>query len=223
MWIAKVKMDGEKALIGGACKKYSVSACAYPVSICSKNKMLNVYFTLVAFGDENAKKKFFDCLKKSKRIINFEKNSDFVIGQIREKNNVGPMYKYNIVHVEPIKFDIDGGETWTVASSNKKDIIGFTERMERLFEAEILKITQNKITNISIMTFHPDLTILQKRAVQLAIEKEYYEHPRKIELKELAKLMNLSYSTYHAHLRKAERKLIPFLFEHSSRHISLES
>ena len=54
---------------------------------------------------------------------------------------------------------------------------------------------------------------MQKRAVELAIEKGYYEIPRKIELKELADLMGISYSTYQVHLRKAERNLIPHFFE----------
>jgi predicted DNA binding protein len=65
------------------------------------------------------------------------------------------------------------------------------------------------------MTLHPELTDKQKTAIELAIKNGYYEYPRKIELKKLAKIMKVSYSTYQAHLRKAEKSLIPFFFEKS--------
>jgi hypothetical protein len=49
----------------------------------------------------------------------------------------------------------------------------------------------------------------QREAVELAIQHGYYDYPRKVEVQELAKMAKLAFSTYQAHLRKAERKLIP--------------
>ena len=51
--------------------------------------------------------------------------------------------------------------------------------------------------------------------MNLAIKHSYYDYPRKIELEKLADIMKISYSTYQAHLRKAEKKLLPFFFESS--------
>src|SRR3989344_1593129 len=44
------------------------------------------------------------------------------------------------------------------------------------------------------------------------LEKRYYEVPRKISVEELAKMAELSFSTFQVHLRKAEKNLIPFYF-----------
>ena len=59
----------------------------------------------------------------------------------------------------------------------------------------------------------PKLTNKQKQAMNLAIKHRYYDYPRKIDVQELAKLSKLSFSTFHAHLRKAEQKLLPYFFD----------
>ena len=63
------------------------------------------------------------------------------------------------------------------------------------------------------MQENPELTEKQKQAMNLAIKQGYYNYPRKISIEQLAKLSKLSFSTFHAHLRKAEQKLLPFFFE----------
>jgi predicted DNA binding protein len=215
MWIARFKMDGEKALLGGLCKKYQTVASAFPFCVHSEPKGLRVYFTLFLFAEKEKKKKFIAELKKSGRIIDIENNGDFIIGQIKEKNIVKSMYNYNIFHTEPVKFDKDGIESWSVASWDKKDLVKFANNMEKLFKVKMLQISQEKISNVSVLTVYPELTVPQKRAIELAIEHGYYEIPRKIELKDLANAMKVCYSTYQVHLRKAEKKLLPFFFSKS--------
>jgi predicted DNA binding protein len=91
--------------------------------------------------------------------------------------------------------------------------IAGAQTIKRVFKGcELISVKEEKITSFTITSIQPELTNKQKRAVELAINNDYYEYPRKIELKKLAKLMNLSYSTYQAHLRKAEKKLIKFLY-----------
>jgi predicted DNA binding protein len=50
-------------------------------------------------------------------------------------------------------------------------------------------------------------------AMELAIKNGYYHSPRNISVEQLAKLAKLSFSTFQVHLRKAEEKLIPYMFE----------
>ena len=57
---------------------------------------------------------------------------------------------------------------------------------------------------------HPHFTENQKQALNLAIKNGYYDYPRKISIQDLAKHLDLSFSTFHAHLRKAEQKILPF-------------
>ena len=57
----------------------------------------------------------------------------------------------------------------------------------------------------------PFLTKGQKRAIELATQRGYYNFPRKTELKHLAKEAGISLSTFREHLRKAEKKVMPDL------------
>lgn len=213
MWVASVKFNGEKALIGGACKKYNVSALAYPIFVRGHKRSFIVYFTLVLLGEENNKKRLVSFLKKHKRIYGIERHDDLVFGQLREKELAEPVYGPNIFHKEPIRINEQGVEVWTVASFKKRDLVSFVDRLEDLFKAEILNIVQLDVSNLSVLTICPDLTRNQKNAIELAVKRGYYDSPRKIDVMALAKMMGRSYATYHVHLRKAEKKLIPFFFE----------
>ena len=77
--------------------------------------------------------------------------------------------------------------------------------------AELLKFKKQKIRNISIVGVLPELTDKQKEVLELAIKSGYYDYPRKIELRDLAKQLKISLSTYREHLRIAERKVMPNL------------
>ena len=45
--------------------------------------------------------------------------------------------------------------------------------------------------------------------MQIAINSGYYDYPKKITLPELAEKMQISYSTFQAHLKKAEGRIFP--------------
>ena len=60
---------------------------------------------------------------------------------------------------------------------------------------------------------HPKLSPKQKEAVELAVKEGYYNYPRKIDLEGLAKLSKVKRQTYQENLRRAEKKLVPFLIE----------
>ena len=55
------------------------------------------------------------------------------------------------------------------------------------------------------------LTFKQQKALTLAFNSGYYELPRKIYLKNLAKEMNIHRRTFEEHLRKAEKKIMTYL------------
>ncbi|MFW6311759.1 MAG: helix-turn-helix domain-containing protein, partial [Nanoarchaeota archaeon] len=48
----------------------------------------------------------------------------------------------------------------------------------------------------------------QEKIIKLALDLVYYNWPRKISIKELAKKLNLSKATIAEHLRKAEIKIL---------------
>lgn len=212
MWVAKFKINGSKALIGNIVKKHKISLSFYPFSFHKTGKVLQIYGAGFLFGQEENKKAFMECLRKHPRTMNLENNGDFAIACIREPLLHKLAYHHKIIHLEPIIIEEDGTEFWTLGSWDKKILTDFIDLTEKTHEAKILKIFQKKITNLSILSIQPELTDKQKNAIELAIKNGYYEYPRKIDLKNLAKIKGISFSTFHAHLRKAEQKLLPFYF-----------
>lgn len=213
MWVAKIKLNGENAIIGSRCKKFNVSVSGYPVSNFCNMDCIYTYAFYFIYGDEENIKFFIKDMKKDERVLHIENKGNFIVSQIKEPEKYKKVYSHDLIHLKPLIINRDGTQFWTLGSWNKKSLNDFIKLAEKVHNGELLSIKEEKIDNFSIFSMQPNLTIKQKKALETAIANRYYEYPRKTELKKLAKLRNLSYSTYHAHLRKAEQKLFPFLFE----------
>jgi len=213
MWTAKITFDGSQALIGSKTLKHKINIFAFPLSYSYEKNWVIVHITGNILGKENNIKKFVKDLKKQKRTINFELNNKFFIGTIKEPIKAKNIYNKNLIHLIPALIDENGQEYISFGSFNRKALEKAIKVLRKHWKAKLIFIKEKKIKNISIIQLQPELTSKQKQAIELAIKHSYYSYPRKIELKKLAKLMKISYSTYQAHLRKAEQKLLPFFFE----------
>lgn len=212
MWVAKVKLSGEAGRIGSRTKKFNLSVSGFPVSFYTKKEGIYVYMVGFLFGEQKNKERFIRDIKKEKGVLHIENKDDFIIAQVIEPLKLAPMYNSKIINLEPIFIDEKGYNHWTIGSWDKEELMGFIKVVEREFRGDLVSINQKKITNFSILSMQPGLTMKQKRAMELAINENYYSYPRKVELRDLAKRMKLSYSTFQAHLRKAEQKILPFFF-----------
>ncbi|MBI2449698.1 helix-turn-helix domain-containing protein [Candidatus Pacearchaeota archaeon] len=123
------------------------------------------------------------------------------------------IYNKDIIYVAPALISDQGYEIITVGCFDKIPLLKVVNVLEKKLNGELISIQQRKLNSISVMKIHPELTNKQKHAMQLAIKNGYYRSPRKIDLKQLAKLAGLSFSTFQVHLRKAEEKLMPYFFE----------
>ncbi len=212
MWTAKISFYGEKALLGEKSIIYKINLAGYPLSYYYKDKWVFVHIAGVMFGKEENKRLFIKDLRESNRVVNIEVNNDFIIGTIKEPAIAKTFYNKDIIHLAPTIIS-QGNETMTIGSFSKDKLLKAIKVFEKLHNAKIHYIQQKKIKNISIVKEHPDLTKKQRDSMALALEHGYYDYPRKISVEELSKLSSLSFSTFHAHLRKAEHKLMPFFFE----------
>jgi len=213
MWTAKISFDGKNALIGSKTLKHKVNFFGFPLSYSYQKNCIIVHITGILTGKEKNKKEFIKDFKKAERLINLEVNGDFFIGTIKEPLLAKDVYNKEIIHLAPALIDENGNETINIGSFKKQNIIKAITILEKHYKAKLHSVEERKVKSISIIKEHPELTDKQKNALELAIKHGYYNYPRKIKLKKLAKLMKISYSTYQAHLRKAEQKLIPFFFE----------
>jgi len=212
MWVAKIKIEGANTLLGNLAKMFSISATGYPVHTYEKEDSLYTDFAGFIFGTEENEKNFLEKLNQSSRITNLEKEGNFIIARIKESMKNRDVYQYDFIHVEPVVIKEDGTEFWTLGTKEKEKIMKFISALEKIPGAEILSVQQKKISNLALVNIQPNFSLKQRIAMDLAVRHGYYTYPRRITIKQLAKIEKLSYSTFQAHLRKAENKFFPFCF-----------
>lgn len=212
MWVAKIKLNGENAIIGSRCKKFNVSVSGYPISTFYDSKTIHIYTAYFIFGEDTNIKAFIKDLRKDDKVLHIENKGNFIISQIKEPAKHACAYHHSIIHLKPLIIKENGIEFWVLGSWNKEYLNNFLNLIEKSHNGELLSVKKEKINNFSIISMRTELTNNQEKAVESAMRNGYYNYPRDIEIKKLANLNKISYSTYHAHLRKAEKKLLQCLF-----------
>ncbi|MEK6792898.1 MAG: helix-turn-helix domain-containing protein [Nanoarchaeota archaeon] len=213
MWVAKIKLDSQKTLMGKNALENNVSLIGFPLSHHIQAPWIFVNVAGTIFGEEKDKKNFIKSMKKEDRVINIESNNDFIIATVKDPDYLHPFYDKSILHVSPALISKKGYEIVTLGSFDRNKLMEIAEILGKEYKAELLSINQKKVKSLSIVKIEPELTKKQKDAISLAIKNGYYNVPRKISVESLAKMAKLSFSTFQVHLRKAESKLIPYYFE----------
>jgi len=184
----------------------------FPISYSYEKEGVIVQIAGNVIGNEKNIKDFIKEMKSEKRVLNIEINEGFVIGEIKEPEYTNDLYQKDIFHISPALISSKGFEIVEIGSFERSKLIKVINLLERNLKAEVLSLREKKIKTISLAKISPDLTNKQKKAIELAIREGYYQVPRKTSVEKLAKLSNLSFSTFQVHLRKAEQKLMPFLY-----------
>ena len=213
MWVLKLKLDSSKQLLGRLAIKHKVSMTGYPLSYYKDKNHLYLIAAGFIFGEEKNKKALFREIKKSPEVIKFEKTNDFIINITKQPLFTEPVYNPEIIRPNPVIINKTGYHIWDLASFNRKALENVLEFAEKYLGAQVLKFREEKISNINFTKLLPELTINQKKAMELALNNGYYEYPKKINMESLAKKQGISYSTYQAHLKKAESKILPQIYE----------
>lgn len=219
MWVAKFKIYDKGNKFRELVEKNQIVIYYYPINYYVKNK--RYYFIAVGFVQGN-NNKFLNELKKFKKgkgrkleLLEVEDNFFTIITSNtiseEEKKYVKVFYNPSIISVKPIIFYKDGWEEWEIASMERKAIEKLIEIGEEVYELKLLKFYKKKMKNFGFLTLLPELTEKQDRALRLALGEGYYNYPRKTSLDKLSKISKLSFSTFQAHVRKAENKILSYV------------
>lgn len=216
MWVLKLSMFDEKGIFSCRNKKFKVKTYAYRTGYYTKSKKANLNAILLIEGNEKNKNNFIKSLKDDKYVKNIEVKGNLINCHIikplkissKRKENI--FYSLNLIHIKPVFTNEEATEIWEIGSWNREILQKILKFAKNLYEGKLLYLKKLKLSESDFLFFslYPKLTQKQKTAFLLALDKGYYEFPRNIELKELAKLMKLSYTSYQFHLRKAERKIM---------------
>ena len=215
MWVAKLRLKHEDCVIGRRCKRFNVISIGIPFNSYKDNdKAYFSHFETLVGEDQNIQK-FIEDLKDDPSIHNLEVqgNSIFFVNELPLQQTI-PTTHYNpkIFFIKPVVVDEKGYEDWEIGSWDEQILRDFVVNLQKEhFEVKILKIQNEKLNQIYFPQVMPFLTKGQKRALEIATQRGYYDFPRNSELKDLAKEAGISLSTFREHLRKAEKKIMPDL------------
>lgn len=225
MWLLKIRGFDDQNIFGAKAIKHNVSVHYYPSSYYTeKDRYFFIAIGLVEGPDKNVRAFFEDLkgektpLKNGRWVSKIETEGNFFVcvtaqsRTVEARKYVRNFYNPKFVHVNPATISPDGREEWNVASLERKDLETLIRIAKKNYHGEILVFKKTRLGNIGVLSVLPELTEKQKTAFGLAVKNGYYEYPRKTELKKLSRLMGRSLSTYQAHLRKTEKRLLPFIY-----------
>tara|TARA_Y100000310_G_C20655342_1_gene801697 strand:+ start:1216 stop:1875 length:660 start_codon:yes stop_codon:yes gene_type:complete len=214
MWLAKFKIKHKSCLITPNCVKFKVTDNAYLLNFWEEAKTFNYTELHFLQGTEENKQRFIKQIKKDKSFKKIVIEGDHIItlNSLPIKMNFyAPAFDPRLIYVKPWMVKPDGFEYWEVACWDKKPLMEITKIPD--FIVEIKSIKTVKAIDFFIPQLYPKLSIRQKESIELAVKEGYYEFPRKINLEELGKISKVARQTFQENLRRAEKKLVPFLTE----------
>ncbi len=153
--------------------------------------------------------------KYVERVEELFRNDNILILRISSK--ACPLYP--ILSYESrtfVKEDImpNGDIEFTLETAGSKRLDILVDRITR----ETGDIT---VKGVKIYKKSPDVSIHQENIVRLALELGYYDVPKKINLKKLSEITNLSVSTINEVLRRGEKNIISKYFSEQKRQRSI--
>lgn len=217
MWVIKFKVFHQDCVFSPLCKKYNVVDFIYLLGFSSKGNKFQWTNTHILKGNNKLIEQFINELKSKKIVKKLEKFNNYLITleeeNLKKYKVFSPLFSKEIFYIKPVMIKSDGFEYWCLAAWNKEIVIRAFNASKHFGNSGLLEVRETKIDKIFLPHITPNITEKQLQAIRLAIERGYYESPKKINLEQLAKEIKISKETFFEHLAKAESKILPFLTE----------
>ncbi len=214
MWVAKFKIWHKNCLLRPKCVKHQVTDFVYLINSWIEKKKFYYTELHILQGKEENKRKFSRDLKKEESIKKLEQRGNYIFTlneEPVEKQYYSPTFDPKIIKVKPVTQRKDGFEDWELACWDKETLMKIMD--VPVFNIKLIYVKQTKLSDIFLLHVYPKFSPKQKEAIESAVREGYYNYPRKIDLEGLAKIAKVKRQTLQENLRRAERKLIPFLTE----------
>jgi|SRR3989338_1024442 len=208
MWRLKLRIPVGKQFFGNIAYKHEVDLSGYPLSYYKENDDIYCIFAGIIMGTPKNKKAFIKDLKSRKEVLHFESEGDFAITTVKQPSLSQPYFNPRIIRPMQSVILGKGIHIWDLASFYREDLEKVLDFAVKGLNAEIISFRNEKLRNISFAKMLPELTEKQKQALHIALDQGYYDYPKRVKMEILAKKLGLSYSTFQAHLKKAEGKIL---------------
>lgn len=211
MWIAEFRVWHESSEVLALTRKYDVTVLSLYLNV-YKERGKTIISKALAVNGPDANAYIAEVLKTMRRyrILHAERNYIFFSVPHDALSYHTLILGEGLFFIKPF-FLKEGREYWTVASWEKKAILGLYKRVARNSEKASIELVSLRQEDVDL--FIPDvlqrLSDQQFSALRRAADLGYYGYPRSINLKALAKKAGKSPSALRELLRTAESKLVP--------------
>lgn len=227
MWITKFNVGNTNNRFVELAAKHNIIMYYYPLNSYIKNNNYHYIAATTLQGEPSDIKNFSRAIikirdaEKSKTVANkrmleyleIEGNFMFVITSSHmsseSKQMVSIFYNPAVIHLKPVRVE-KTIEEWEIASADRGFIEDIIKVGQKNYGLILKAFYWKKIKNLGFLTIFPEITDKQLAAVESAIKHGYYEYPRRTSLDKLSKISKHAFSTFQAHVRKAENKIIRF-------------
>ncbi len=211
MWVAKFRVK-HACVLASRCEKFGVECRGIVLNTWQEGGKTLVSSLLILGDAPKNIQTFLEDLEKDRQTRKIERVNENTIAYLNVSEtgqNPSAHFDPKLFFLQPVFMDKTGHETWDVGAWEKATVTDFLEKVRKRFdEFELLGLSESKLDKLFYRNVLPDLTDTQQRVFNSALHSGYYEYPRKIHLRRLAKNLKLSLATVQEHLRKAEAKLL---------------
>lgn len=213
MWMLKFTASTDNTKVGSLAAKHRVVVQLYPLLTNRVKGHSEIQFYGIVFGPDENKQTFLQDFSALSEVLKVRQYDDSFIFKYREKEHHVNFYNPEVLFIEPWTLDgVNRVHRMTLGAWSRSHLVEVYNNIKEHHDTRLLslKISRMKAPALVFCNVRPPLTSQQRMALDLAIQNGYYEHPRNVSVKELAEMAKLSFSTFQAHLRKAEKRIIPY-------------
>lgn len=209
MWLAELLLNPSPDSYAAVVARTKAKVSAQPINIVETEKGVWVSFFAFLKGDLRQREETLELLASREDVTIINRSDDLIVCQTIHPLKAREVFNPHVMHLEPITVHDDGTHSWTLGSWDRDILNGACDFLLNQYGGKLVRMGNSQHNNVCLLRMNTGLTEKQKNALMLAIDRGYYETPRKATLRELSEEMGLSFSTYQSHLRKAERKVMP--------------
>jgi predicted DNA binding protein len=214
MWFTRFRLKHKDCLYAPLLKKYALRVFFYPLNNYEQDGFVYTAALQKVSGKNIAKY----VAELSKKTLKCERYKNVITTLTKNKiiDTYAAIYDRRLMYPAPAYLDDEGFEIWHISCWDRKPLqhlIKTMQEAETTISFTLLALEQRVSRKMYVLQALPELTDKQEEAIELAYKEGYYDYPRRIELCGLAHLQGVRTSTFQEHLRKAEKKLMPYLLE----------
>jgi predicted DNA binding protein len=209
MWVAQFKIRHEGCWIIPRTLKYDIEEYGYTLNTYEEKGI--TYHTNISWirGSEQEKRKFYRSLRNDPQIVKYRIKGNQLFTLVRLDTAVAHIFDSSLFFVRPVR-TYRGFEYWELGSWDKSRLTKFYRKLTEFAQVRIMKMRREYPT-VYIQHYLSNLSNNQVEALEYALQKGYYDFPKRASIKKMAHDAHVPRTTFQSTLKRAESKVMKVL------------